>query len=158
MSPWRCAEPTWLKNRKLKTVDPELLCKDVEAISHRTGNNTSTFEPIPLRGKADTASVCHTYLFPHMRMDCSKRGKFNNGFLWPKQVWLPCPEPPSRHSCHSLWLWLSEHGWFIISTAWLELLKFHLSERFMLRHPLSWARPHLAWHMFRFTDIEPAQL
>uniref|UniRef100_A0A8C7ZMW9 LRRCT domain-containing protein n=1 Tax=Oryzias sinensis TaxID=183150 RepID=A0A8C7ZMW9_9TELE len=70
----RCAEPTWLKNRKLKTVDPELLCKDVEAVSHQTGNNTSTFEPIPLRGKADTASVCHTYLFPHMRMDCSKRG------------------------------------------------------------------------------------
>ncbi|KAF6735622.1 Leucine-rich repeat-containing protein 17 [Oryzias melastigma] len=68
----RCAEPLWLKKRKLKTIDPELLC--AEGIILQTGNNTNALEPIPLRGKADSASLCHTYLFPHMRMDCSKRG------------------------------------------------------------------------------------
>ncbi|KAM8750796.1 leucine-rich repeat-containing protein 17-like [Acanthopagrus schlegelii] len=67
----RCAEPIRLRGLKIKQVDPELLCKE-------TDPNPQTDEPgpipIPIRTKPDITTSCHTYHFPQMRIDCSKRG------------------------------------------------------------------------------------
>lgn len=71
----RCAEPLRLKNIKLKQVDVELLCKD--PTSDPQGDQTDPREPVgpsPIRNKLDATTLCHTYLFPEVRMDCSNRG------------------------------------------------------------------------------------
>ncbi|XP_008299132.1 leucine-rich repeat-containing protein 17 [Stegastes partitus] len=73
----RCAEPIRLKNRKLKEVDPELLCKESPATGSQQGNQTDptdSVEPSPIRSKLDATALCHTYLFPQIRMDCRNRG------------------------------------------------------------------------------------
>ncbi|XP_071358219.1 leucine-rich repeat-containing protein 17-like [Trachinotus anak] len=73
----RCAEPIRLKGTKLKQVDPELLCKESDPADDPQGDQTDTtypVEPSPLRSKPDATTSCHTYLFPQIRMDCSKRG------------------------------------------------------------------------------------
>lgn len=78
MSPARCAEPVRLKNRKLKQVDPELLCKEPDPVGDPTDKETDLTEPIEpssIRGKQDATTLCHTYIFPQIRMDCSNRGK-----------------------------------------------------------------------------------
>ncbi|XP_059191184.1 leucine-rich repeat-containing protein 17-like [Centropristis striata] len=67
----RCAEPTRLKNMKLKLIDPELLCKETDPADDPQGDQT---DPIPIRTKPDATTACHTYLFPQIRMDCSNRG------------------------------------------------------------------------------------
>lgn len=74
----RCAEPIRIKGKKLKQVDPELLCKESDSADNPQGDqtdNTVPVEPIPFRSKAHVTTVCHTYIFPKIRMDCSKRGK-----------------------------------------------------------------------------------
>uniref|UniRef100_A0A671Y487 Leucine rich repeat containing 17 n=1 Tax=Sparus aurata TaxID=8175 RepID=A0A671Y487_SPAAU len=67
----RCAEPIRLRGLKMKQLDPELLCKE-------TDPNPQIGEPgpipIPIRTKPDITTSCHTYHFPQMRIDCSKRG------------------------------------------------------------------------------------
>uniref|UniRef100_A0A8D2ZYH7 Leucine rich repeat containing 17 n=1 Tax=Scophthalmus maximus TaxID=52904 RepID=A0A8D2ZYH7_SCOMX len=73
----RCAEPIRIKGKKLKQVDPELLCKESDSADNPQGDqtdNTVPVEPIPFRSKAHVTTVCHTYIFPKIRMDCSKRG------------------------------------------------------------------------------------
>lgn len=73
----RCAEPIWLKGRKLKQVDPEFLCKERDQTSNPQGDQTVPTvppEPSPIRTKPDATTSCHTYLFPHVRMDCRGRG------------------------------------------------------------------------------------
>ncbi|XP_056137950.1 leucine-rich repeat-containing protein 17-like [Lampris incognitus] len=72
----RCEEPFRLKGRKLKQVDVELLCKESDPNSNPQGDQTepSYFpEPVPIRTKPDATTVCHTYLFPQARLDCSHR-------------------------------------------------------------------------------------
>ncbi|KAM9375477.1 leucine-rich repeat-containing protein 17-like [Pholidichthys leucotaenia] len=69
----RCAEPIGLKNRKLKQIDPELLCKEPDPNDNKT-DPIHPLEPSPIRGKPDATLVCHTYFFPHVWMDCSNRG------------------------------------------------------------------------------------
>ncbi|XP_068168994.1 leucine-rich repeat-containing protein 17-like [Antennarius striatus] len=71
----KCAEPYRLRNIRLKTVDPELLCKESE--NEEQGDETEPLfpiDPIPIRTKPDATTSCHTYLFPQVRMDCSNRG------------------------------------------------------------------------------------
>ncbi|GLD60275.1 leucine-rich repeat-containing protein 17-like protein [Lates japonicus] len=73
----RCAEPTRLKGMKMKQVDPELLCKESDPTGDPQGDQTNPIEPVepsPIRSKPDATTSCHTYLFPEIRMDCSKRG------------------------------------------------------------------------------------
>uniref|UniRef100_A0A3P8V623 Leucine-rich repeat-containing protein 17-like n=1 Tax=Cynoglossus semilaevis TaxID=244447 RepID=A0A3P8V623_CYNSE len=73
----RCAEPIRLKGTKLKQVDPELLCKEPDPANDPQGDQTGNslpVNPIPYQGKPDATTSCHTYHFPEMRMDCSKRG------------------------------------------------------------------------------------
>lgn len=73
----RCAEPIRLRSKKLKQVDPELLCKESDPTGDPQGDQTDPsgpIEPIPIRSKLDATALCHTYLFPLIRMDCSKRG------------------------------------------------------------------------------------
>ncbi|XP_061578065.1 leucine-rich repeat-containing protein 17-like [Cololabis saira] len=70
----RCAEPIRLKNRKLKRVDPELLCKELDTSVNVNSNLTNFLEPSPIRSKSDATTLCHTYIFPRIRMECSKRG------------------------------------------------------------------------------------
>lgn len=73
----RCAEPARLRSIKLKLVDPELLCKETGPTSNPPGNQTDPtypIDPVPIRTKPDATTACHTYLFPQVRMDCSKRG------------------------------------------------------------------------------------
>ncbi|XP_044213347.1 leucine-rich repeat-containing protein 17-like isoform X1 [Thunnus albacares] len=73
----RCAEPIKLKGMKLKQVNPELLCKETDAIGDPQGDQTvpiDPVQPVPIRSKPDATTSCHTYLFPQIRMDCSGRG------------------------------------------------------------------------------------
>lgn len=67
----RCEEPIWLKGKKLKQLDAELLCKEPQTAEL---NSTSSLEPIGIRTKLDAAATCHTYLFPQVRMDCRNKG------------------------------------------------------------------------------------
>lgn len=79
----RCAEPIRLKGMKLKQVDPEFLCKESDPSSDPMGDqtdSTNTLEPSPIRSKPDAITSCHTYVFPQIRMDCSKQGKFTITF------------------------------------------------------------------------------
>ncbi|KAM6937976.1 leucine-rich repeat-containing protein 17-like [Xenentodon cancila] len=70
----RCADPIELKNRKLKRVDPDLLCKEFDTNGKVTSNLTHFLDPSPIRSKSDATTLCHTYVFPQIRMDCSNRG------------------------------------------------------------------------------------
>ncbi|KAL6106917.1 lrrc17 [Pungitius sinensis] len=73
----RCAGPTWLKGIKLKQIDPKLLCVEAFPGGPQLDNQTDPIkprEPSPIRTKPDATTSCHTYLFPQIRMDCSKRG------------------------------------------------------------------------------------
>ncbi|XP_029378711.1 leucine-rich repeat-containing protein 17-like [Echeneis naucrates] len=73
----RCSVPIRLKGMKLKQVDPELLCKESDPTGHPEGDLRDMTEPLrpsPFRSKPDATTSCHTYLFPKIRMDCSKRG------------------------------------------------------------------------------------
>ncbi|KAM9854635.1 leucine-rich repeat-containing protein 17-like [Aulostomus maculatus] len=75
----RCAEPIWLQGKKLKLVDPEVLCKETDPAGDPQGDQTDPsgpLEPIPIQTKPDATTSCHTYLFPQVRMDCSNRGMF----------------------------------------------------------------------------------
>ncbi|XP_010888667.2 leucine-rich repeat-containing protein 17 isoform X2 [Esox lucius] len=76
----RCEEPFRLRGRKLKRVDPELLCLEPEPISATADpkgedgrNATVPLQPSPFRSKPDATTVCHTYLFPTPHMDCRSR-------------------------------------------------------------------------------------
>ncbi|XP_032433631.1 leucine-rich repeat-containing protein 17-like [Xiphophorus hellerii] len=66
----KCAEPVSLKDRKLKQINPDLLCEEFGP----NVNVTQTVEPNPIRGKLDATALCHTYLFPVTWMDCRNRG------------------------------------------------------------------------------------
>ncbi|KAF7224645.1 leucine-rich repeat-containing protein 17 [Nothobranchius furzeri] len=68
----RCAEPISLKNKKLKNINPDLLCEESPGDPH--GNMTDPIEPSPIRSKSDATTLCHTYFFPKVQMDCSNRG------------------------------------------------------------------------------------
>lgn len=104
----RCAEPIRLKDRKLKQVDPELLCKEsnpTDSTQEDQTDPTDSAEPIPFRSKPDATTTCHTYLFPQIRMDCSNRGKLT--------VHLNSPDPFSS-LCSALNLSvLSEYTTFL---------------------------------------------
>ncbi|XP_015259648.1 PREDICTED: leucine-rich repeat-containing protein 17 [Cyprinodon variegatus] len=73
----KCAEPASLQNRKLKQIDPELLCEELDP-TDPTGdpnvNVTYPIEPSHIRGKSDATLLCHTYIFPLRWMDCRNRG------------------------------------------------------------------------------------
>ncbi|XP_049578240.1 leucine-rich repeat-containing protein 17-like [Syngnathus scovelli] len=73
----RCAEPLRLKGKKLKRLDPELLCKKMDPDEKPQGDQTDpndVFEPIHFQNKPDATTSCHTYYFPQIRVDCSNRG------------------------------------------------------------------------------------
>lgn len=73
----RCEEPLWLKGKKLKQLDAELLCKEVKPGDQQSLLQTgsiSPLEPSGIRTKPDATAVCHTYLFPQVRMDCTNKG------------------------------------------------------------------------------------
>ncbi|KAL0968388.1 hypothetical protein UPYG_G00266230 [Umbra pygmaea] len=76
----RCEEPVRLKGRKLRQLDPELLCLEIEAPSEPLdpqdngwSNSTVPLQPSPIRSKPDATTVCHTYMFPTPHMDCRSR-------------------------------------------------------------------------------------
>lgn len=69
----RCSEPARLKNVKLKQINPEFLCKELDPTSNQT-DPAKPVEPSPIRGKFDATTLCHTYLYPEVRLDCSNRG------------------------------------------------------------------------------------
>lgn len=65
----KCAEPDSLRGQKLRRVIPESLCdKQVDI-----GPEGS--KPPPIKVKPDATSMCHTYMFPKPRLDCSNRGE-----------------------------------------------------------------------------------
>ncbi|KAK2917974.1 hypothetical protein Q8A73_004720 [Channa argus] len=70
----RCAKPFKLKGTKLKQVDPGLLCKESHPTTDLETDPISSVEPSSLRSKPNAINSCHTYLFPQVRMDCSKQG------------------------------------------------------------------------------------
>lgn len=73
----RCAEPIRLKNRRLKQVDPELLCKEPNFNNNPEDNLEDPVrpaEPSPIRSKPEAIALCHIYHIPEIQMDCSNRG------------------------------------------------------------------------------------
>lgn len=70
----KCAEPIGLKNRKLKMIDANSLCKELDPTGDPNVNVTHPIEPSPIRGKSDATTLCHTYIFPRAWMDCRNRG------------------------------------------------------------------------------------
>uniref|UniRef100_A0A1A8J2L2 Leucine rich repeat containing 17 n=2 Tax=Nothobranchius kuhntae TaxID=321403 RepID=A0A1A8J2L2_NOTKU len=64
----RCAEPSSMKGRKLKTLDAELLCK--EETRPGDGQDPRPGGP-PMKEKQEAVSVC-TYKFPKL-LDCSNK-------------------------------------------------------------------------------------
>ena len=66
-------------------MDPELLCLELEPPSDPPDpqgedqrDSTYPLQPIPIRGKPDATTSCHTYLFPTPRLDCRSRGEVTN--------------------------------------------------------------------------------
>lgn len=134
----RCAEPLMLRGRKLKQVNPDLLCKERNSTSipqEAQKDGTNPLEPVPIRKKPEATTTCHTYLFPQRRMDCSKRGKLTASFYFPKSVWFTVSK--SELECNCSWkvrknthiydrelicLWLN------ITDAQLNWLNFIFSE------------------------------
>lgn len=92
----RCAEPIRLRSRKLKQVDPELLCQEFDPSSITQGDQTDPSDaalPIPFRSKPEATTSCHTYRFPQVRMDCSSRGKLHCS----STLWFPLDPSGPRH-------------------------------------------------------------
>lgn len=76
----RCEEPVWLKGKKLKQLDAEQLCKESSPGDQEPQGpqgprpSSSPLEPSGIRTKPDATAVCHTYLYPQVRMDCRNKG------------------------------------------------------------------------------------
>lgn len=70
----RCEEPVLLKGKKLKQLNAEQLCKELPSSDQVLQPTSSALEPSGIRTKPDATVVCHTYLFPTVRMDCRNRG------------------------------------------------------------------------------------
>lgn len=73
---------------KLKHVDPELLCKEPDPANNQQSDETGytgVLEPSSIRSKPDATTVCFTYHYPQIQMDCSNRGKLSA--LYPPLLW-----------------------------------------------------------------------
>ncbi|CAB1323072.1 unnamed protein product, partial [Coregonus sp. 'balchen'] len=71
--------------RKLRQVDPELLCLESEPPSappdpqgEDQRDSTDPLQPSPIRCKPDATTSCHNYLFPTPRLDCKSKGQVTN--------------------------------------------------------------------------------
>lgn len=67
-----CAEPLSLKGQKLKKLTVDLLCEEDK------GPEPGVVEwpkPPPKIGKPDATSMCRTYMFPKLLLDCSNKGE-----------------------------------------------------------------------------------
>lgn len=65
---------------KLKHIDPELLCKEPDPANNQQSDETGytgVLEPSSIQSKPDATTVCFTYHYPQIRMDCSNRGKLS---------------------------------------------------------------------------------
>ncbi|KAK7896195.1 hypothetical protein WMY93_021520 [Mugilogobius chulae] len=60
--------------QKLKQLEAEQLCKELPSSDQAVRPSTSPLEPSGIRTKPDATVVCHTYLFPQVRMDCRNKG------------------------------------------------------------------------------------
>lgn len=137
-SPSRCAEPLMLRGRKLKQVNPDLLCREGNSTGipqEAQKDDTNPFEPVPLRNKLEATTTCHTYLFPQMRMDCSKRGKLTVHSYFPKSVWFIVSK--SELQCNCSWKVRKRSSlydreltclWLNITAAQLKWLNFIFPE------------------------------
>ncbi|XP_016355683.1 leucine-rich repeat-containing protein 17-like [Sinocyclocheilus anshuiensis] len=67
----RCAEPREFSGRQLKKLDAELLCSPQQenVLILHPGNQTLPAS----QKKSDATSLCHTYVHPVPRLDCSNR-------------------------------------------------------------------------------------
>lgn len=73
----RCEEPLWLKGKKLKHLNAEQLCNEQSPDEQGPPGprpSHSPPEPSAIRTKPDATAVCHTYLYPQVRMDCRNKG------------------------------------------------------------------------------------
>ncbi|XP_072291439.1 leucine-rich repeat-containing protein 17-like [Eucyclogobius newberryi] len=70
----KCEEPVWLKGQKLKQLEADQLCKELPSSDQGARPSTSPLLPSGIRTKPDATAVCHTYLFPQVRMDCRNKG------------------------------------------------------------------------------------
>lgn len=66
----KCAEPYSLKGQKLKKVRVESLCSDDGKTEVGDGG-----QPIkqPIKKKPEALSMCHTYMFPKLLLDCNSK-------------------------------------------------------------------------------------
>lgn len=122
---------------KLKHVDPELLCKEPDPANNQQSNETGytgVLEPSSIRSKPDATTVCFTYHYPQIRMDCSNRGKLSA--LYPPLLWAISWEVYHMCFCYvreglgKIPATVRERvcSWLNIAVAWLGRLNNSLKE------------------------------
>lgn len=67
----KCAEPLSVKGQKLKKLNVDQLCVDNQ-VDTKPGSEGRP-KPPPSRPKIDATSMCHTYMFPRLLLDCSQK-------------------------------------------------------------------------------------
>ncbi|XP_020499713.1 leucine-rich repeat-containing protein 17 [Labrus bergylta] len=70
----KCAEPLSKRSQKLKKLSVESLCKNDNQVDSRPGGGGGGRpRPPPIKQKPEATSMCHTYMFPKPRLDCSSK-------------------------------------------------------------------------------------
>lgn len=70
----KCAEPLSLRGQKLKKVNVDSLCANDNQVDRRPGSGEEGRpRPPPIKVKPEATSMCHTYMFPKPKLDCSNK-------------------------------------------------------------------------------------
>ncbi|KAK5849291.1 hypothetical protein PBY51_008943 [Eleginops maclovinus] len=70
----KCVEPLSLTGQKLKEVKVDSLCAgDSQVDRNQGGGQGGSRRPQPTREKTEATPMCHTYMFPNPRLDCSNK-------------------------------------------------------------------------------------
>ncbi|KAM6961837.1 leucine-rich repeat-containing protein 17 [Tautogolabrus adspersus] len=70
----KCAEPLSKISQKLKKLSVESLCANDNQVDIRPGGEGGGRpRPPPIKRKPEATSMCHTYMFPKPRLDCSSK-------------------------------------------------------------------------------------
>ncbi|AWO98012.1 putative leucine-rich repeat-containing protein 17-like [Scophthalmus maximus] len=70
----KCAEPLLVVGQKLKKLSVDSLCRDDNQVDRGTGGGDGGRPRLPLiKVKPEATSMCHTYVFPKLLLDCSNK-------------------------------------------------------------------------------------
>lgn len=79
----KCAEPLLVVGQKLKKLSVDSLCRDDNQVDRGTGGGDGGRPRLPLiKVKPEATSMCHTYVFPKLLLDCSNKGEWMSSSLY----------------------------------------------------------------------------